>query len=246
MFHDTVMSLVVVLRDHRARVHLEVDGRQDGERLHRLARRRLHRQGRSRDDELRAAARLVLLLPLLPAADLQVAGDGDPRDDRHPDDLPDPAARAAVRRPPDASGGSRGARSRSSRRSSSSSRWACSRTRARRRRSRSRARSSRPCRSGRSEQGFANNAQAVAGAKLFAAVGLHVVPHVSRHGLLEPRRAGSDARSARAARARSSSRRTSATRASSTTPSCRCSATSAATENIRNIGIFLDASKGAK
>ena len=26
MFHDTVMSLVVVLRDHRARVHLEVDG----------------------------------------------------------------------------------------------------------------------------------------------------------------------------------------------------------------------------
>ena len=36
-------------------------------------------EGRPGDDLLRPAARLVLLLPLLPAADLQVAGDGDPR-----------------------------------------------------------------------------------------------------------------------------------------------------------------------
>ena len=87
MFHDTVMSLLVVSPDRRAGRRLEVHGRRgaDGRRL-RLAREALRREGRPGDDELRPAARLVLLLPLLPAADLQVAGVGDPRHGRHPDD----------------------------------------------------------------------------------------------------------------------------------------------------------------
>ena len=61
---------------------------------------------------------LVLLLPLLPAPDLQVAGLGDPRDGRDPDDPHGAAARAAVPRP--AAGAAavpaagRGGRSRSS------------------------------------------------------------------------------------------------------------------------------------
>ena len=42
---------------------------------------------------------LVLLLPLLPAADLQVAGLGAARHDRHPDDRARAAARDAVHRP---------------------------------------------------------------------------------------------------------------------------------------------------
>ena len=77
-------------RDRRPRVRLE-------ELRHPRAADRA--EGRPRDDLLRPAARLVLLLPLLPAADLQVAGDGDPRHDRDPDALPRAAARAAVRRP---------------------------------------------------------------------------------------------------------------------------------------------------
>ena len=81
---------------------------------HRLARRRSTRRGRPRDDELHAAAGLVLLLPLLPAADLQVAGLGHPRHGRDPDDpARDPAHRAAVHRPAAASGGCRAGRSRS-------------------------------------------------------------------------------------------------------------------------------------
>ena len=152
MFHDTVMSLVVVLVIIALAVIWKLTADHDGERLHRLARRRVHRQGRPRDDELRAAARLVLLLPLLSAADLQVARVGDSRDDRHPDDLPHAADRAAVRRPADRAAPALGARSRSSPRSSSCSRWACSRTRARRRRRRSRARSLRRFRRGRSSR----------------------------------------------------------------------------------------------
>ena len=139
MFHDTVMSLVVVC----VIIALAVIWKYTTP-----SRRALHRQGRSGDDELRPAARLVLLLPLLPAADLQVAGVGDPRHDRHPDDLPRAAARAAVRRPADGAAAvappSRDRRARCS----SSSRWASSRTRARRRRRRSGARCSARCRIG--------------------------------------------------------------------------------------------------
>ena len=50
-------------------------------------------------DELRAAAGLVLLLPLLPAPDLQVAGVGLPRHRRRADDRAHPPDRAAVPRP---------------------------------------------------------------------------------------------------------------------------------------------------
>ena len=101
MLHDTIMSFVVVLviiglaivwkystpGDH----HTDRGG---------LAREALRRAGRPGNDQLRPAARLVLLLPLLPAADLQVAADGDPRHDRDPDALPRPAARDPVHRRP--------------------------------------------------------------------------------------------------------------------------------------------------
>ena len=62
------------------------------------ARPGVHGAGRPGDDELRPAAGLVLLLPLLSAADLQVAGVGVPRHGRHPDDRAHPADRAAVLR----------------------------------------------------------------------------------------------------------------------------------------------------
>ena len=60
--------------------------------------------------------RLVLLLPLLPAADLQVAGVGDPRHGRDPDDLPDHPARRCRSSTRAWSGGSRAGRSRWSQR----------------------------------------------------------------------------------------------------------------------------------
>src|SRR5207245_2294356 len=55
---------------------------------------------RSWHDELGAAPRLVLLLPLLPAPDLQVAGVGLPRHGRRADDRARSAHRPAVPRPP--------------------------------------------------------------------------------------------------------------------------------------------------
>ena len=124
---------------------------------------------------------LVLLLPLLPAADLQVAGDG----------------RSSAR-----SG---------SRRSCSSCCSRCRSSTVRRERrllaaagrgrggdprrhldgradlqgrdgegGARRARSSRRCPSGREQQGFADNEAAIAGAELFAQVGCLAVPHVPR------------------------------------------------------------------
>ena len=63
------------------------------------ARRRAGPEGRPDHDHLRAAARVVLLLPLRAAAGDQAAGAGRRRDDRHPDDLHGPAAAAAVLRP---------------------------------------------------------------------------------------------------------------------------------------------------
>ena len=87
MFHDTIMSLVVVVVIIVLAVIWKwtIPGDHDGHRVG-LARQALRRAGRPRHDELRAAAGLVLLLPLLPAADLQVAGLGDPRHGRDPDD----------------------------------------------------------------------------------------------------------------------------------------------------------------
>ena len=71
MFHDTVMSLVVVCVIVGLAVRLVLHrGRH---RRTRLARPPLHRRSRSRARQLRAAPRLVLLLPLLSPADLQVA-----------------------------------------------------------------------------------------------------------------------------------------------------------------------------
>ena len=82
IFHDTVMSLVVVAviiglavvwyttaRRHRAGILGPW----------------YTRQGRPGDNRLHPAAGLVLLLPLLPAPHLQVAGDGGPRHRRDPD-----------------------------------------------------------------------------------------------------------------------------------------------------------------
>ena len=77
------------------------------------------------------------------------------------------------------------------------------------------------------KQGFANNQQAVAGAKLFAQSGCtschtYLGTGSSNLGAPDLSAIGASGQGAR------SSRRTSATRASTTTPSCRSSATSAA------------------
>ena len=96
MWHDTVMGFVVVVVIIGARGDL-VLGR--GRRQAGHPRAAVHGAGRSGDDELRPASRLVLLLPLLPPPDLRVAGDGLHRDRRDPDALPHPPDRAAVLRP---------------------------------------------------------------------------------------------------------------------------------------------------
>ncbi len=99
MFHDTVMSLVVVCVIVALAVRLVLHGGRTTGEDSGCSARSYDGRGRPGHDELRPAARLVLLLPLLPPADLQVAGLGPPRDRRHPDDRADPAARAAVLRP---------------------------------------------------------------------------------------------------------------------------------------------------
>ena len=100
MLHDTIMSLVVVSviiglaivwkwttpGDHTG---TGAAGWQDARRPRRLG-----------HDQLRSAAGLVLLLPLLPPADLQVAGDRVPRHDRRADAVPHAAAGDPVPRRP--------------------------------------------------------------------------------------------------------------------------------------------------
>ena len=81
---DGAMACVVHARDHH-----DVD--RPG--------RRARPQGRPDDDHLRAAARVVLLLPLRAAARHQAGGPHADRDDRHPDGLHRPADPAAVLRP---------------------------------------------------------------------------------------------------------------------------------------------------
>ena len=83
MFHDTVMSLVVVVVIialacvwYFTRTAPTPGGSARATPRRPTPGRRLH-----------PAAGLVLLLPLLPAPDLQVAGHGDPRHRRHPDFL---------------------------------------------------------------------------------------------------------------------------------------------------------------
>ena len=61
----------------------------DGDR----ARRRARPEGRPDEHDLRPAARVVLLLPVRAAARREAAGARLPGHDRHPDDLPGPAAR---------------------------------------------------------------------------------------------------------------------------------------------------------
>ena len=84
-------------RHRRPGRHLEVHRRARC-RTTRAGSGRCTRRRRTRDDELHPAAGLVLLLPLLPAPDLQMAGVGDPRHGRDPDHLPDPPALVAVPR----------------------------------------------------------------------------------------------------------------------------------------------------
>ena len=75
--------------DRRRRDHRDVDH----------PRRRAGAEGRPDHDQLRAASRVVLLLPLRGPARDQAAGAGPDRDDRHPDRLHGAAAPAAVLRP---------------------------------------------------------------------------------------------------------------------------------------------------
>ena len=135
MFHDTVMSLVVVvvIIGLAVRLVLHVPG-DDGERGRAGSGRSTTRRptpGR------RASSRgpdwyfyfLFYLLRIFKWPETV-----DPRHGRDPDDPADPPARAAVLRPAPRAAAARAGRSRSSPASSSSSRWACSPTRARPRR----------------------------------------------------------------------------------------------------------------
>ena len=98
ILHDTIMSLVVVAVIIGARRDLEVH---DPTTATSASLGPLYdRQGRPGHDELRAAPRLVLLLPLLPAAHLQVARDGRARHGRRADAPARAPDRAAVLRPP--------------------------------------------------------------------------------------------------------------------------------------------------
>ena len=98
------MSLVVVCVIIALAVRLVLHAR-DGRRTPGWLGPLLHREGRPGDDELRPAAGLVLLLPLLPAADLQVAGLGVLGTVGIPTILLVLLLRAAVHRPCGASGG---------------------------------------------------------------------------------------------------------------------------------------------
>jgi cytochrome c553 len=186
--------------------------------------------------------RLVLLLPLLSAADLQVARVGAARHRRHPDNLPDPVDRAAfsstcgqerriLRRPVAlvAAGlvvlsmgvltykGATAKEALASEVIQAVPTWA-------------------------QKQGFANNAKAVAGAKLFAQSGCtschtYLGTGSSNLGAPDLSSIGSSGQGAQFFSDYVSNPR------SSTPRSCRCSELGS-DENIRNIGIFLDASRG--
>ena len=97
MFHDTVMSLVVVSVIIGLAVvwYYDADGTEAG-----LLGPALHGGGRSRHDRLHPAPGLVLLLPLLPAPDLQVAGHRRSRHGRDPEHPARDPDRASVHRPP--------------------------------------------------------------------------------------------------------------------------------------------------
>ena len=135
---------------------------------------------------------LVLLLPLLPAPDLQVAGDGDPRHDRDPDDLPRAAARDAVHRRSRRASAVTPAGRDHRRRSSSCSRWASSPTRARPRRRRSASELDRedPVLGG--DAGVREQSEGDRGRQAVRGLGLSQLPHVPRCRRRVPRRAEPD------------------------------------------------------
>ena len=191
MFHDTVMSLIVVCVIVGARRHLEVDVVRPAPQRPRQgsARPRVRAAGRPRHGQLRAAARLVLLLPLLPPAHLQVAGVGVPRDDRRPDDRAHPPARAAVHGPapraaPVAAAG------RDGRGGADDPLDGRPHVEGRDREGGARLRGDR----GRAVVGEGGGAAAGGdpGREALRDGGLYGVSHVSRDGLVEPRRAGPD------------------------------------------------------
>ena len=168
---------------------------------------------------------------------------GDPRHDRHPDDLPDPAARAAVRRPATRAAPAAAARRARRRRRSSSCRWACSRTRARPRRRRSRREVVGPCRAGRRRRA-SRTTRGRRRARSCSPSPAAELPHLHRHRQLEPRRARPHVDRREAARASSSfAHLTSATRASPATRHAAASAPSAR-RTAQHSATFLEASKG--
>ena len=221
MFHDTVMSLVVVVGDHRAR----------------------GASGTTRPaDPRRAAAGLGLLGPRYTEPADPGTTNFVPRPDwyfyflfyllrifKWPDSvilgtvgiptilliIADPAA---VHRPAHASGGSLAPPGRGGRRDPRRHLDGRPDVQGRDREGGARAaRSCRPCRRGRSSRASPTTRGASPGAKLFASSGCTALPHLPRHRRLEPRRARPHRRSARAARASTSSSATSQTRRSSAT-----------------------------
>ena len=186
MFHDTVMSLVVVSVIIGMTVvwHETADGTEAGI------------LGPEYTEKADPASVSVIPRPdwyfyflfyLLRIFEWPV--DGRARDGRHPDDPHDAALRGAVHRPLDRSGGCRGGRWRSSPPSSRRWRWACSPGRARR------PPSSSPARRRRSPLEFqeANNLpdEALPGAELFAASGCLSCHTYAGQGQHQPRRARS-------------------------------------------------------
>ena len=231
--------------DHRARRHLVLHGGRapsDGG----LARPALRRPGRPGHDQFVPRPGLVLLLPLLPAADLQVA------------EHRSSSARSASRRSAD-DPASRCRSSTCGRERRLSRRPVAivavdprrpldgrrSPTRARRRRSRSAARRPGAVPKWAEEQGFADDAEARRGREALrqspAACNCHTYLGAGSSNLGAPdlTAIGTTGRTSRTSQA------TSRTRASSGTTSCRRSRRSARTK-LHQLGVFLEASKGPK
>ena len=238
MLHDTVMGFVAVLVTIGLACiwYYDADGTEPG-----LLGPLVHGAGGPGDDGLHPAARLVLLLPLLPPPDLRVAGDGVHRDRRHPDGGARPPARAPVLRPAAGAASVPAARGDDRRRPDrpldgrphveGRDREGGARLRARRARSRvgggAGLRGRRPGRRRR---------------RALRAVRLPELPHVPRPGRRQPRRAGS-------LRDRADERRRSTSSHYLANPAqfgntVMGSYSYLGQENLEALGVFLEASKG--
>ncbi len=244
MLHDTIMSLVVVaVIIGLAVVWKWTRPRQPREHRLGLAREALRRARRPGHLQLRPAARLVLLLPLLPAADLQVARVGRPRHGRHPDGAAPAADRDAVHRraqraPPAAPAG--GARRLDPRRALDGDPHLSSGATAKE------ALGSEllgAVKGWAAKEGFANNKQALAGATLFASLGCtncHTYLGAGQNNLGAPDLTAEGAKNKGAAFEIAHLKCPSCVHTGSPMPSFA----SQGSKNLAELAAFLDASRG--